>query len=139
VNFVVVNLVSRRLSFWLEGPKMKKVMEDFKQWCGLLNMQGVTDGTHVLISKPSIPYPQDYYYHNLGYSMVAQVMVDSNKKFIDIFIGFPINVKITHKLKNLDCINKLNTMFYFIQAKDVEMEFHITYLGTKGVYLSAKS
>lgn len=118
---------------------MEKVMEDFKQWCGLLNMQGVTDGTHVLISKPSIPYPQDYYYHNLGYSMVAQVMVDSNKKFIDIFIGFPINVKITHKLKNLDCINKLNTMFYFIQGKDVEMEFHITYLGTKGVYLSAKS
>jgi hypothetical protein len=41
-------------------------MEDFKQWCDLLNMQGVIDGTHVLISKPFISYLENYYYHNLG-------------------------------------------------------------------------
>ncbi len=99
-SFVVVNLVFRKLIFWLEGPKMPRVMEDFKQWCGLFNTQGFTNGTHVLISKPFIPYPQDYYYHkSKGYSMVAQVMVDSNKKFIDIFISLPRNVNNSQDLK----------------------------------------
>jgi hypothetical protein len=92
-SFVVMNLVFKRLIFWLEGLEMQEVMEDFKQWCGLFNMQGVTFGTHVLIFKPSIPYPEDNYYHkSKGYSMVAQVMVDSNKKCIDIFIGLLGNV-----------------------------------------------
>jgi hypothetical protein len=68
-------------------------MENFKQWCGLFNMQGVTFGTHVLIFKPSMPYLENYHYHkSKGYSMVAQAMVDSNKKCIDIFIGLPRNV-----------------------------------------------
>jgi hypothetical protein len=103
-SFVVVNFVFRRLIFWLEGPEMQKVMEDFKQWRGLFNMQGVTNGTHVLISKPSIPYPEDYYYHkSKGHSMVAQAMVDSNKKFIDIFIGSPRNVNDSQVLKSKLC------------------------------------
>jgi hypothetical protein len=54
-------------------------MKNSKQWCGLLTMYGAIDGTHVLISKPFIPYPKDYYYHKFGgYFMVAQAMVDSN-------------------------------------------------------------
>jgi hypothetical protein len=51
-------------------------------------VHGVIDGTHLLIyTKPSIPYLEDYYYHKFGgYSMVAQVLVDFNKRFIDTCI-----------------------------------------------------
>lgn len=114
-------------------------MEDFKQWCGLFNMQGVTNGTHVLISKPFIPYPQDYYYHkSKGYSMVAQVMVDSNKKFIDIFIGLPRNANNSQALK-FGLYQQAQYHVLFFQTKDVEMELHVTYLRTKGVGLSTES
>jgi hypothetical protein len=64
-------------------------------------MQGVTSGTQVLIFKPFIPYLEDYHYHkSKGYSMVAQAMVDFNKKCIDIFIGLPGNVNDSQILKS---------------------------------------
>jgi hypothetical protein len=37
-----------------------------KKWCGLPNIQGAIDGTHVSISKPIIIFPKDYYHHKLG-------------------------------------------------------------------------
>ncbi len=45
-------------------------------------MQGVIDYTHVLITKFVIPSLEDYYYHKFkGYSMVAQVVIDSNNYY----------------------------------------------------------
>jgi hypothetical protein len=63
-------------------------MEDFKLLCGLPNVHDVMDGTHLLIyTKPSITYPKDYYYHKFGgYSMVAQIVVDFSKRFINTCI-----------------------------------------------------
>jgi hypothetical protein len=48
------------------------VINDFKLWCGLPNVQGVIDGTHLLISKPFMPFLEDYYYFKYGgYSIIA--------------------------------------------------------------------
>ncbi len=38
-------------------------VEKFKLWCGLLNVQGAIDGTHISILKPEGEYAKDYYYH----------------------------------------------------------------------------
>ncbi len=38
-------------------------MEDFKQFCGLPNVQGAIDGTHIIIFKPLTPFSKDYVYH----------------------------------------------------------------------------
>ncbi len=48
---------------------------------------GAIDGTHISIVKP-FSYPKNYYYHkSSGYSVVAQTLIDCNKRFIDVFVG----------------------------------------------------
>jgi hypothetical protein len=37
-----------------------------KKWCGLPNIQGAINGTHISILKPIILFPKDYYHHKLG-------------------------------------------------------------------------
>jgi hypothetical protein len=38
-------------------------MEDFKQFCGLANVQGAIDGTHIINFKSLTPFSKDYVYH----------------------------------------------------------------------------
>jgi hypothetical protein len=47
-----INIVFKSLSSCLVGQKME-VME-FKYWCGLLNMHGTINNTHISIQNPSI-------------------------------------------------------------------------------------
>jgi hypothetical protein len=42
---------------------MNDVMESFKIWCALLNVQGAIDGTHILFFKPQTFLPKGYYFH----------------------------------------------------------------------------
>ena len=56
----------------------------------MLGMVGAIDCTHIHVVKPWILYLEDYYYHKIdGYSIIAQVVVDSKKRFIDLFVGMP--------------------------------------------------
>jgi hypothetical protein len=51
------------------------VMDEFKVWHGVLNMQGAIDCMHISIVKPS-SFPKYYYYHKLrGYTIMAQLIV----------------------------------------------------------------
>ncbi len=60
--------------------------------CGLLNVHGVIDGTHIQVSKPKTTFPEDYYYCKItSYSIVAQAIVNSKKQIIDICVGLPGN------------------------------------------------
>jgi len=70
-----------------QGEAMAIVMDDFKVWCGLLNVQGAIDGMHISILK-HVLFLEDYYYHKLdGYSLVAQAIVDCKKRFTNVFVG----------------------------------------------------
>ncbi len=79
---------------------MKLVVDEFQAWCGLQNVQGAIDGTHISIVNPST-YPEDYYYHKFGgYNVVAQAIVDCKKKIIDVFVsllGCVNDLKVLHK------------------------------------------
>ncbi len=78
---------------WPTRIEMANVMENFRQWCGLLNVHGAIDGTHIIIYKPIIPFPKNYYHHKTGdYSIQVQGVVDSNKKKLEFYVGFPGNV-----------------------------------------------
>ena len=47
------------------------------------------DSTHISISKPR-ESPADYFYFKSGgYSLNCQAVVDSNKRFLDLFLGMP--------------------------------------------------
>jgi hypothetical protein len=67
-----VNVVFKKLISWPMGVEICSVLNDFKLWCGLLNIQGAIDGTHLFISKPFMPLLKYYYYFKFGgYSIVA--------------------------------------------------------------------
>ncbi len=63
------------------------VMDEFKQWCGLPGAQGTIDGTHISILKSQGGFASYYYYYHKTWGYVAQVIVDCNKKIIDLFMG----------------------------------------------------
>jgi hypothetical protein len=89
----VVNSIYKGLISWLQGLAMILLMKEFIKLCGLLNVQGVIDETHISIVKLQGGFVKDYYNHKRGgYGIVAQAMVDYNKKFINLFVGLLGNV-----------------------------------------------
>jgi len=75
-----INQVYNGLMRCHEGPIMALVMKEFIKWCGLPNVMGAIDGTHISIARPQRAHATYYYYHKVGgYSIVAQVMVNCNK------------------------------------------------------------
>ncbi len=63
-------------------------MEDFRQLCGLPNVHDAINGTRIQISKPKTIFLKDYYCHKTrGQSIVAQTIVDSKNKFLNIYVG----------------------------------------------------
>jgi len=71
---VVINIIFRKLIIWPFGNKMDTIMQGFKTFCGLPNIQW---GTHFSISKPIGPYCEDYFNHKIGgYNVVCQVVFD---------------------------------------------------------------
>jgi hypothetical protein len=62
---------------------------DFFQLCGLLGVVGAIDATHISISKPKYGASDYYYFKSGGYTMKCQAVVDSNKCFLDLYLGMP--------------------------------------------------
>jgi hypothetical protein len=93
-----INRVYANVIHWPRGQEMRKVMLEFKKWCGIPSIHGVIDCTHIGISKPT-EFPEDYYYFKKGlYSIVAQAVVDCKKQFMSLFVGLPGSVNDTHVL-----------------------------------------
>jgi hypothetical protein len=75
------------------GQKMEVVMMEFKDWHGLPSVHGIIDSTHISISKPKLAFVKDYHYHKSGsYSIVAHVVVDVKRRFIDLYVALPGNI-----------------------------------------------
>jgi len=53
-----VNVVFKKLISRLMGVEMCSVLNHFKIWCGLPNVQGVVDGIHLFILKPFYVFPK---------------------------------------------------------------------------------
>jgi hypothetical protein len=74
-EMVMAIVLLKKLISWPMGDRIQFVMIGFKSLCGMSNVMGAIDGTHICITKP-IGFLKDYYYHKTGgYSMVAQVVV----------------------------------------------------------------
>jgi hypothetical protein len=80
--------------------KMQVVMLDFKNWWSMPNVVGVIHGIHICITKPTSNFSKHYYYHKTkGYNIVAQVVVDNQKRFMDVFVGLLGSVNDSHVLR----------------------------------------
>jgi hypothetical protein len=69
-------------------PKdMQMVKDEFKRWCGLPSVQGTIDGTHIAITKPIGVFATCYNYFKIrDYNIVAQIIIDYNQKFINLYV-----------------------------------------------------
>lgn len=66
---------------------MNEVAAGFEALCGLPGILGIVDRAHFFILKPRFR-ARDYHYFKFGgYSMTCQVVIDSKKKFIDLYVG----------------------------------------------------
>jgi hypothetical protein len=84
-----INDVMRHEIAWLAGLELLETENAFKDLCGLPGVVGAIDGTHIAMNKPK-QGPADYYYFKSGgYSLNCQAVVDSEKRFIDLFLGMP--------------------------------------------------
>lgn len=72
---------------WPFGEGIPETEAGFRNLCGLPGVLGAIDGTHFSIGKPQHG-PTDYFYFKAGaYSMHCQAVVDSNKRFLDLYVG----------------------------------------------------
>ena len=82
-----INVALRLEIAWPMGQRLLETEADFRALCGLPGVLGAIDGTHITISKPRYA-PGDYYYFKSGgYTLNCQAVVDSKKRFLDLFLG----------------------------------------------------
>ena len=70
---------------------------------GIPHAIGAIDGNHIPI-KPPKEFSMSYYNRKEFYLIVLQVDIDSNGKFIDIFVGYPVQLMIVEYLEILHYI-----------------------------------
>ena len=84
-----INVALRSEIAWPSGNRVLEIEAGFQQLCGLSGVVGTMDGMHISINKPR-ESPADYFYlKSGGYSLNCQTVVDSNKCFLDLFLGMP--------------------------------------------------
>lgn len=86
---LAINVVLRHEIKWPIGNRSVESQLGFKAICGLPGVVGAIDGTHVSISKPSVGADDYYHFKSGGYTMNCQAVVDSKKRFLDLYIGMP--------------------------------------------------
>lgn len=84
-----VNETLRSEIMWPNGQRMRETQAKFRSLCGLPAVVGAIDGTHISISKPEFGAPDYYYFKSGGYTINCQAVVDSEKRFIDLYLGMP--------------------------------------------------
>jgi len=74
---------------WPSRERIRRNQVRFEELCSLPGVVGAIDGVHVAIAKPSAS-PADYFHFKTGgYNMNCQVVVDTDKRFMDLYIGMP--------------------------------------------------
>jgi hypothetical protein len=84
-----INVVLRHETKWPRGVKAMESQNPFKAICGLPGIIGAIGCTHVTISKPKVGSEDYYHFKTGGYTLNCQAVVDSDKKFLDLYLGMP--------------------------------------------------
>ena len=84
-----INVALRFEIAWPSGNRVLEIEAGFQQLCGLSKVVGAMNSTHISISKPRESLADYFYFKSGGYSLNCQAVVDSNKRFLDLFLGMP--------------------------------------------------
>ncbi len=118
-EFIIgINIVFKKVFSWPIGNKMQTIMQGFKSFCVLLNIQGIIDGMHYSISKFVGSFNEDYFYHiTCDDNIMCQAIANDKKMFTDLFIGFLESVNDLRVLRKLGFMLMLNNKDYLMQIK----------------------
>ena len=101
-----INVTLRSEIAWPSGNKLIETEAAFRNLCGLPGVLGAIDGTHVSISKPCFGPTNYFYFKSGGYTLNCQAVVDSNKRFLDLFLGMPGSTNDSRMLRRSCLYNK---------------------------------
>jgi hypothetical protein len=99
----------------------------------MLSKMGAIDGTHISIPKPSNVYSKNYFFHKTrGYNVVAQAVVDSQKRFMDVYVGLLRSVNDSCVIKKSKLYQRAIHKVSFTWLLGHKMESSPYLLGNKG-------
>lgn len=81
-----INDTMKHEVWWPSPEKLRSNQAHFAELCSLPGVVGAIDGMQISISKPNFSPADYYYFKSRGYSMNCQVVVDANKRFMDLYI-----------------------------------------------------
>jgi hypothetical protein len=84
-----INVVLRDQIAWPTGQQLLQTQSEFKDLCSLPAVVGAIDCTHIHIAKPRIGAEDYFYFKSAGYTLNCQAIVDSRKRFLDLYLGMP--------------------------------------------------
>ena len=82
-----INEALRQKIAWPCCDHLRQFQVDFFDLCRLLVVSGTIDRTHISICKPHVGVANYIYFKFGGYTINCQAVVDSKKRFLDLYLG----------------------------------------------------
>ena len=101
-----INITLRSKIAWPSRERLMETEAEFYNLCGLPGVLSAIDGTQISISKPRFGSADYYYFKSGGYSLNCQAVVDSNKRFLDLFLGMPGSTNDSRMLRTSSLFHK---------------------------------
>ena len=86
VIFAINKVLCQKIA-WPSGDRLGQTQLDFFDLCRLPIVTGAINGTHISIYKPRIGTADYFYFKSSGYTINCQAVVDSKKRFLDLYLG----------------------------------------------------
>ena len=94
---------------WPFGEGIQETVDSFNNLCGLPGIMGAIDGTHFSIGKPRYGSSDYFYFKSASYTIHCQAVVDSSKKFLDLYVGMPGSTNDSRVLRRSTLFHKGQT------------------------------
>lgn len=106
-NVLITKFLAKKIVFPNTILEINEITKEFKKIGRISNVIGAIDGSHIPIKAPHL-FPVDYFNRKGFYSIVLQAVVDHEKKFLDICVGWPGFTHDSRILINSNLYNKFN-------------------------------
>jgi hypothetical protein len=104
-DVIISKFLTDKIIFSATESEVNRITNGFKRIGKFSNVIGAIDGSHIPIKAPHL-FPVDYFNRKGFYSIVLQAVVDHEKKFLDICVGWPGSTHDSRILVNSDLYNK---------------------------------
>lgn len=108
INIIITKFLAEKIAFPNTELEVNEITSEFRRIGRIPNIIGAIDGSHIPIKAPHL-FPVDYFNRKGFYSIVLQAVVDHNKKFLDICVGWPGSTHDSRVLTNSNLYNIFNS------------------------------